>query len=89
MEVSDLYIAYIGPNLPHEYGDRTFFSKKIDEMDIKVEIERALFHESSIASSSESISRLDVVIAYNGGIWGYDSWAPTLISSFGANFQRR
>ena len=64
-----------------------FFSKKIDEMDIKVEIERALFHESSIASSSESISRLDVVIAYNGGIWAYDSWAPTFDLLFWGKFR--
>lgn len=85
--VTKLHMAYIGPNLPHEYGDGSLIGVKRVNMDIKIEIERALFHESSYATRSESTSRLDLVIAYNGGIWGYDSWAPTFDLLFWGKFQ--
>ncbi len=75
LTVLDLYI--IGPDVPIELTTNRRVSPVSFQSNgkalVTIYFEHALFHESSFIDRT-----LDLVIAYNAGIWGYESWLKTL-----------
>jgi len=85
--IDSLLIEFSGPNMPN-----VLVGKELDLLPDKVNSEssnvgglisaKAIFqqreyHEDSTGDNN-TIS--DLVIAFNAGVWGYDSWKPTIAS---------
>ena len=69
-----LHLCFIGPNLPagKALGAAMTFQK--GNVNVTLDFDRSLFHESKFVHDRS----FDLVLACNAGIWGYDSWIPTL-----------
>ena len=76
-----LVMYLIGPHMPIELTNDddapTFLFTYEDSLSVSILCEHALFHESSLGKGKASVD-LDVIFALNAGIWGYESWLPTL-----------
>ena len=75
---TDIHFYIIGPDVPIELdvSRRSPISLQWnDGASITIQFEHALFHESSFIDGD---THLDAAFALNAGIWGYDSWIPTL-----------
>lgn len=72
--IRNLRIYMIGPHmrpLPHQYNSKIGCTLTIEAIGIQ-----GLFHEMN----SAELPPPNYICIFNGGLWGYDSWIPTLRS---------
>jgi hypothetical protein len=82
--VSKLQLAFIGPNLyPNENIHTSFMFE--DKLTVDITVCCDLYHDFILQqqvdgspSISTSSSAIDLVVLFQAGLWGYDSWHPTL-----------
>lgn len=73
-----LALYLVGPHMPIDDSNGSkvsTFEFSYQSVSVLVHFEHALFHECSLGKKD---ARLDAVFALNAGIWGYESWLPTL-----------
>jgi hypothetical protein len=85
-QITTLRFLFIGPNMTlamHEkkvvYDSEVICVEGRAILRVEVEASCELYHEYRCKPSSKNPF---LVIAYNAGIWGYDSWLPSLHSLF-------
>ena len=86
--INSLLIEFSGPNMPN-----ILVGKELDLLPDKVNskssnggglisakatFQQREYHEDSTGNDNTTIA--DLVIAFNAGVWGYDSWKPTIAS---------
>ena len=71
-DFESLFIYLVGPNMT--------LSSSFEYPHLKIVTYRGLFHEipSTFFSSSSSSNTIHLAVAFNAGIWGYDTWKPTI-----------
>lgn len=79
--IDSLVIEISGPNVPDWIVGREInllpSSTTAESIEGLVSA-KAIFNQREYHEQSTDISAPDLAIAYNAGIWGYDSWRPTL-----------
>mmetsp|Transcript_9832 Transcript_9832/g.18470 ORF Transcript_9832/g.18470 Transcript_9832/m.18470 type:complete len:227 (-) Transcript_9832:1338-2018(-) len=76
-KVAKLTIVMIGPNVPRAASGSTI-STTVGRLGVSMHFECNLYHESSCINDAK-FRRADMAFLFDAGIWGYDSWKPTLI----------
>jgi hypothetical protein len=83
-----LELMLVGPDMPSTHIGKLAppLAEFTTESGVHVQIsfEHNFFHESTLCK--QDFNQLDMVIAYNGGVWGYKSWDPTLAALFIGKF---
>jgi hypothetical protein len=73
---SKLLVYLIGPNLT---SSSSLESPTYTSTNLKIVSFRGLFHEiPSTSFETTSTSCTQLAVAFNAGIWGYDTWKPTI-----------
>jgi len=72
-----LRVALVGPNVPLALQDNVQSHTYENGVTVKVKMDCHLLHESVILDDDEFGAPLFAFL-FNAGIWGYDSWLPTL-----------
>jgi len=81
-EVDRVNIVFIGPNMNIEYHEKEvnfkiFYLNK--EIVVNVSAYSSMYHDHfDNDSKALKLSNPDIVVLYNAGIWGYESWLATL-----------
>lgn len=76
--VIELELAFIGPNLlPSDHNDSTCFFWQ-DKLEVRVTVSCDLYHDFVQRNEPAHLGNIDLVILFQAGLWGYDSWHPTL-----------
>lgn len=82
---ASVYLRYFGPNLlsamradvPHEL-EFVHVGPAAVEMRVRVDRHCCLYHDYWMVRLPAADATPDVVIMLNAGVWGYQSWLPTL-----------
>ena len=83
-EIDALLIVFSGPNLPSDMIDNildllpTPITPSSGLTSAKAAFHQREYHEGSSCTDCADAPLADLVIAFNAGIWGYDSWKPTI-----------
>jgi len=84
--IDSLLIEFSGPNMPNVLVGKemdllpdkvNFKSSNNGLISAKATFQQREYHEDS---TGDDYTIADLVIAFNAGIWGYDSWKPTIAS---------
>ncbi len=82
IEINALIIEFSGPNLPGDMIGNVLdllpppsITPSSGLTSAKATFHQREYHE---VSSCADVPLVDLAIAYNAGIWGYDSWKPTI-----------
>jgi hypothetical protein len=82
IEIDAVLIEFSGPNLPGDMIGNVMdllpppsITPSSGLISAKATFHQREYHE---VSSCADVSLADLAIAYNAGIWGYDSWKPTI-----------
>jgi hypothetical protein len=75
---TSLTMLFLGPNM-RKFQDNAQIGLSHQGLSVKIEAMSGCYHEC-MASSSFKAPLL--AVAYNAGLWGYDSWLPTLTAIF-------
>ena len=82
--IDSLLIEFSGPNMPNVLVGKeiNLLSDKVKSsnnglISAKATFQQREYHEDSTGDNN---TIADLVIAFNAGIWGYDSWKPTIAS---------
>ena len=76
-QYSKLLVYLIGPNLT---SSSSLESPTYTSTNLKIVSYRGLFHEipSTSFETTSSSCCIQLAVAFNAGIWGYDTWKPTI-----------
>ena len=81
-EIDRLNLVFIGPNMNKEFDKKSVdFKVKISniEIDVNISAYSTFYHDHFDHVSNELIiAKPEIIVLYNAGIWGYDSWLLTL-----------
>jgi hypothetical protein len=83
-EIDALLIVFSGPNLPTDMIDNILdllpapITPSSGLTSAKAVFHQREYHEGSSCTDCADAPLVDLVIAFNAGIWGYDSWKPTI-----------
>ena len=74
--IVQLYLVFIGPSLPlSKHQQSITFNHRT--LAVTIQASHGYYHDYL-----EYGAIPDLIIAYNAGLWGYDSWQPTLSAIF-------
>ena len=80
--IERLNLVFIGPNMNKEFhNNRVDLKFKISniEVDVNISAYSTFYHDHFDHDSKElTLHKPDIIVLYNAGIWGYDSWLLTL-----------
>lgn len=83
-EIEALLIEFFGPNLPRDMVGNILdllppsLTPSSRLTSAKATFHQREYHEGSICADCADTQLADLAIAFNAGIWGYDSWKPTI-----------
>ena len=85
LEIDSLLIEFSGPNMPSALvGDvLDLLSNSNNAPSVRLTSAKAIFQHREyheVRSCDDDAPSADIAVAFNAGIWGYDSWKPTIAS---------
>lgn len=85
LEIDSLLIEFSGPNMPSALvGDvLDLLSHSNNAPSVRLTSAKAIFQHREyheVRSRDDDAPSADIAVAFNAGIWGYDSWKPTIAS---------
>ncbi|KAL3807680.1 hypothetical protein ACHAXA_007326 [Cyclostephanos tholiformis] len=84
IEIDSLLIEFSGPNIPGALvGDVLDLLSHSNSSPLRLASAKATFqqrqyHEIRSYTCENDAPMIDIAVAFNAGIWGYDSWKPTI-----------
>jgi hypothetical protein len=80
--VQNLHIGLIGPNLGEYAGRSNHTMIRTSGLKINIFTRGSYYHDFQQSSDDADggFATPDILVLYNPGLWGYDSWIPTLES---------
>ena len=85
LEIDSILIEFSGPNMPSALvGDvLDLLSNSNNAPSVRLTSAKAIFQHREyheVRSCDDDAPSADIAVAFNAGIWGYDSWKPTIAS---------
>ena len=84
IEIDSLLIEFSGPNVPSALvGDVLDLLSHSNAPSVRLTSAKAIFQHREyheVRSCDDDAPSADIAVAFNAGIWGYDSWKPTIAS---------
>ncbi|KAL3787381.1 hypothetical protein ACHAW5_008427 [Stephanodiscus triporus] len=86
IEIDSLLIEFSGPNIPSVMvGDLLDLLSHSNAPSVRLTSAKAIFHqrqyhEVRCCLGENDTPSVDIAVAFNAGIWGYESWKPTISS---------
>lgn len=79
MGIRNLRMSFIGPNLSCKETSLNKTRLTYSILKIQIECHSCLYHEYYYETIDSGVFEVpDVLLMFNAGIWGYNSWLPTL-----------
>jgi hypothetical protein len=84
IEIDSLLIEFSGPNIPNALvGDVMDLlshsnAPRLKLISAKATFQQQQYHEIRSCTGENDAPIIDIAVAFNAGIWGYESWKPTI-----------
>jgi len=79
---NEIILVFIGPNMNKEFDKKSInftLKKNNEDIIIQIFVYSTFYHDHFNELTKElDIPKPDIITLFNAGIWGYDSWKPTL-----------